>query len=328
MRKSKILPALIFAVLLALAFVAARATGVPERLAGHFPSSFVSFALLVAPIWFFGFGAAEWVRPRLPNAASRIAAAVLLVIPYAVFALPRHEFRPTIAAGFIAIIIGSAALLEWAQKRHGSSCGGWQDFVVLAWLGLSVDLRLFQSAWPYPAIGALSKLLLVDLALYGYLIIRQLDGIGYDLRPRLDDLRVGLREFALLSPIVIALGVALRFLHWHATLPSPVKFVGGWLFTFLFIAIPEELFFRGLVQNLLDRKLGAGLGLAATSLLFGLSHFNKRLGPVAFSFNWRYVLLAAIAGVFYGRAWLARRRVLASAITHTFVDVTWSIWLR
>ena len=38
--------------------------------------------------------------------------------------------------------------------------------------------------------------------------------------------------------------------------------------------------------------------------------------------------LAAIAGVFYGRAWRAERRVGASAMTHAMVDTVWSIWLR
>jgi len=52
------------------------------------------------------------------------------------------------------------------------------------------------------------------------------------------------------------------------------------------------------------------------------------LGTGVVGFNWRYVLLAIIAGIFYGRAWLARRRIMASAITHTSVDVTWGIWLR
>jgi membrane protease YdiL (CAAX protease family) len=58
--------------------------------------------------------------------------------------------------------------------------------------------------------------------------------------------------------------------------------------------------------------------------VFGLSHFNKR----AAHFNWRYVLLASIAGIFYGRAWRQDRRVAASAITHASVDTVWSIWLR
>jgi membrane protease YdiL (CAAX protease family) len=328
MSRSKTLPALLFGLLMALAYVVARVLALSERTGGHLPSTFVSFALLVAPIWFFGFGAAHWLRPRLRTPPARIATALLLVVPYFIFALPRHEFEPTMAAGFLAMVFGSAILLEWAGRQHGPSRGGWQDLIVLACLGLSVDLRWFQLASPHPAIGSLSKLLLVDLALYGYLVIRPLDGIGYDLRPTLDDVRIGLREFAFLSPLVIALGLALGFLHWHAAVPSPVKVAGAWLFTFLFIAIPEELFFRGLVQNLLERHMGARLGLAITSVLFGLSHFNKRLAAAAIGFNWRYVVLAAIAGLFYGRAWRARRRVLASAITHTCVDVTWSIWLR
>jgi membrane protease YdiL (CAAX protease family) len=78
------------------------------------------------------------------------------------------------------------------------------------------------------------------------------------------------------------------------------------------------------LQNLLERRVGAARGLVITSILFGLSHFNKRS---AF-FNWRYVLLAAIAGIFYGLAWRQQRRVGASAITHTSVDTIWSIWLR
>lgn len=64
--------------------------------------------------------------------------------------------------------------------------------------------------------------------------------------------------------------------------------------------------------------------LLVTAGLFGLAHFNKRTT----SFNWRYVLLAALAGIFYGRAWRAERRVGASAVTHATIDAIWSLWLR
>jgi hypothetical protein len=40
------------------------------------------------------------------------------------------------------------------------------------------------------------------------------------------------------------------------------------------------------------------------------------------------VVLAALAGVFYGRAWRQERRVGASVVTHTLVDTVWSMWLR
>jgi uncharacterized protein len=83
------------------------------------------------------------------------------------------------------------------------------------------------------------------------------------------------------------------------------------------------MFFRGILQNLLESRLDRAPALIVASVLFGLSHFNK--GAV---FNWRYVLLTTIAGIFYGRAWRARRQLLASVITHTAVDVVWSLWFR
>jgi uncharacterized protein len=221
--------------------------------------------------------------------------------------------------------VGACALLESAREKPN---GAWQDFIVLGTLGLSVDLRLFRSAWPYPGISGFSKLLLVGLALYGYLVVRRLDGVGYDLRARLHDLSIGIREYVFFAPIAIALGLALGFLHWRSAVPSTMAIIGGWLFTFLLIAIPEELFFRGLVQNLLARRFGSTMALLITSVIFGLSHFNKRIAEGALGFNWRYVLLATIAGIFYGRAWMAKRRLLASAITHATADLTWSIWLR
>lgn len=98
---------------------------------------------------------------------------------------------------------------------------------------------------------------------------------------------------------------------------------GAWLVTFFLVAVPEELFFRGVLLNLLLPRLGKRSALAVSAVLFGLSHFNKGA-----RFNWRYVLLATIAGVFYGRAWLDQRRIFCSAITHATVDVTWSLWFR
>jgi uncharacterized protein len=89
------------------------------------------------------------------------------------------------------------------------------------------------------------------------------------------------------------------------------------------VALPEELFFRGLTQNLLERHLGKTRALLLASVLFGLSHFNKGA-----AFNWRYVLLATIAGIFYGRAWRAQRRLCSSSITHASVDTVWSLWFR
>ncbi len=309
-------PALGFFVLIAAFTVVARYFGVTEKLGGHIPAATLSFALLLAPYWAFGFGLAPWLRRHLVNRPGRVLASGLLVLPYPVFAIPRGEFRWELLAGLLAVILAVSVMLMLGR--------GWLDWTALLLLALAVELHWFDKAWPVAGMSGMSKLLLLDAALYGFLVIRDLDGIGFDFRARWADLRIGLREFLYYTPVALVLGFAMGFLHLHPTLANPLWFGSGWLFTLFFIAIPEELFFRGLILNLLERHTDTRRALLITSILFGLAHFNKR---TAF-FNWRYVILAAIAGWFYGRAWLSQRRVLTSSITHATVDTVWSIWLR
>jgi hypothetical protein len=104
-------------------------------------------------------------------------------------------------------------------------------------------LRWFEPAWP-ARLAVFNKMLLLDAGIYGFLVIRRLQHVGFDLRLRLADLRIGARELTFYAPIAIALGLALGFLHFHAYIPSVSQVLLAWLFTFFFIAVPEELFFR------------------------------------------------------------------------------------
>lgn len=285
---------------------------------------------LIAALWTLApLLIAAFVPERFAKLRERASAGVLLLcpvllcVPYALVARWGGVFRWDWFVLYALLPVVVAVLLEHARRLDPEQRGNWRDFVVLATLGLAVDLRWFEAAWP-ARMAVFSKMLLLDAGIYGFLVIRQLRGVGFDLRLRLRDVGVGLREFAFYAPIALLLGLGLRFLHLHAIWPRPLQAVGGFVLTFFFIAVPEELFFRGWLQNLLERRIGRSLALIATAILFGLSHFNKR----AAHFNWRYVLLAALAGIFYGRAWRADRRVGASAVTHATVDTVWSLWLR
>lgn len=293
---------------------------------GHMPSTFGAFALLFAPFWFFGFGIAEKLQAALSNHIVRVLAGGLLLIPYLIYSLPRGEFRWTFCLAFFALSIGTSALFELFPPggiRPAVPRLCWQDVLVLAAVGLPIEFGWFRGAFPHNGLDALSRLMVVDSALYAFLVVRGLDGIGYDFRPRLRDLLIGLRELLFFAPIVIGLGIGLHFITPHGGLPSGVTALSSVLVTFFFVAIPEELFFRGLLQNLLEQRTGRQGALGASAVIFGLSHFNKPL-----PFNWRYVLLSTIAGIFYGRAWRDRRRLLSSATTHTLVDVLWVLWFR
>ena len=258
----------------------------------------------------------------LPHAIKLLSPA-LLCVPYILVAIPAGDFHWQACTLYAAFPVCMAVLLWQAAQLDSAARGNWRDFLLLIILGLSVDLRWFESAWP-AHLAIFNKILLLDAGIYGFVLVRRLDGIGFDLRLRIPDLAIGLRETAFYTPIALFLGLGLGFLHLHRTWPGVLPIAGAWLFTFFFIAVPEELFFRGWLQNLLERRIGRTPSLLLTAALFGLAHFNKR----AAHFNWRYVLLAAIAGLFYGRAWRRNRCVGASAVTHATVDALWSLWLR
>lgn len=297
------------------------------------PANIVAALLTLMPFFAAAFFPSLAGKAQRLPLALRLFCPAALCTPYLLVTLASGTFRWGWLALYallppaLGVLLWQAGNKDSGKPDSGEAAqpprGDWRDFLVLAVLGLAVDLRWFESAWP-AHLAIFNKILLLDTGIYGFAVLRGLEGVGFDLRLRRRDAAVGLREVALYTPLALALGLSLGFLHLHVLWPGGRAIAISWIFTFFFIAVPEELFFRGWLQNLLERRIGRLSGLLLTSLLFGLVHFNKR----AVYFNWRYVLLAALAGVFYGRAWRAQRRVGASAITHATVDSIWSLWLR
>ncbi|HTZ96789.1 MAG TPA: CPBP family intramembrane glutamic endopeptidase [Terriglobales bacterium] len=275
----------------------------------------------LVPLFAFGFAGTQVVR-----CCEKLAPLWRLLLP-AVFGMPyllvagRSAHRDWLVL-YLGLPILIAALLWSARRADPQQLGNWRDFAILLLLGLTVDMRWFEPAWP-ASLRVINKLILLDSGLYGFLVIRQLENVGLDLRIRREDLRIGLRELIFYAPIVVPLGLWLGFLHFRPHIPQLGTAIETWLITFFAIAVPEEIYFRGWIQNLIERRIGRQLSLTITAVIFGLAHFNRK----STVFNWRYVLLAAIAGIFYGRAWRKSHRVAASAITHSCVDAIWSLWL-
>jgi membrane protease YdiL (CAAX protease family) len=253
-------------------------------------------------------------------AGLRILLPAVCVLPYVLISSAHHMFLWKWCAFYAALPVAIAWLLGQAATADPEQRGNWRDALILLPLGLAIDLRWLEPAWP-SGLAGLGKLLVVDAALYGFVAIRRLSGTGFDFHFRWSDWRTGLRELVFFAPLVIGMGLALGFLHPHRG-ALQFSMIYKWIYIFVFIAVPEELYFRAWVQNLLERRVGRRAALAVTAVLFGLSHFNKR----STHFNWSYVFLASIAGIFYGRAWREQRRLPASAITHASVDAIWTFW--
>jgi len=109
---------------------------------------------------------------------------------------------------------------------------------------------------------------------------------------------------------------------------------------FLFTGLPEEILFRGLIHNLLAGRLKKGQSelpvLLISSIIFGLAHINNSDPPYIFvhlfgmdwSIPWAYVILASIAGWFYGLAYIRTGSILAPALLHAMVDGWWSYFFN
>jgi CAAX protease family protein len=284
----------------------------------------IALILLLIPLFAFGFAGDRCTHAArsLPT-AMRLTLPTVLVVPYLIVALGSHILALRWLLVYLSAPVLIAAVEYLAAHLDPDQRGHLLDFLVLLPLGLAVDLRWLEPAWPH-RLALLSKLTLLDAGLYAFLAIRCLSAVGFNLRFRSRDWTTGLRQLLFYMPIAIPLGLALGFLHVHRHLAHPWLVVPAWIATFVGVALPEEIFFRGWMQNLLERRLGRLTALLVTACIFGLSHFNKRTT----FFNWRYVLLAAIAGIFYGRAWRQDRRIAASAITHSMVDTLWGALLR
>ena len=254
-----------------------------------------------------------------------ILISVVPFLAYLIYLLGTNSFawwRAAIAAAYV--LTPTLLVISAGSARPGA----WQDYLAMAAIFLPLKLRWLNGLWPYPAaqIGpAATMLLAVSVALATFLFVRQLDGVGYNIVWGRDAALSVLFHFGLLALILIPLGTALHFIrfdpaaaHWKS-LPADAFGI------FLLTAWPEELLFRGLLQNSLSRTLSSQTaGWVAASVIFALAHIaNNGVFP-----NWKYALLATIAGIFYGRTWRKTGSIFPAAIVHGLVDTVWHLLFR
>ena len=206
--------------------------------------------------------------------------------------------------------------------------GTWQDYLAMLAVFLPLKMRLLNALWPYggPTISYVATMLLaISVALATFLFVRQFDGIGYNIVWGRDAVIAALFHFGLLAVIVIPLGTVLHFIRFDPTQAHWKSLPADAVSIFLLTAWPEELLFRGLLQNSLSRTLSSETGGWFTaSAIFGLAHItNNGVFP-----NWRYAVLATIAGLFYGRTWRKTNSIFLSAIVHALVDTIWHLTFR
>lgn len=274
------------------------------------------------------FLAAGNLGERLARRAGAQAGVLVATVPffaYLIYLAGTGGFtgrRTAIAAAYVFVPV------VLAISAGAARAGAWQDYLAMLAIFLPLKMRLLANLWPTmpPVMAYMATMLLaITLALGIFLFVRQFEGVGYNIVWGRTALFAVLINFALLALIVIPLGAALHFIRFDPSQANWKSLPADALSIFVLTAWPEELLFRGLLQNALSRTLSSeNGGWFTASVIFGLSHItNNGVFP-----NWRYVLLAAIAGIFYGRTWRKTNSIFPSAIVHGLVDTTWHLLFR
>jgi CAAX protease family protein len=281
--------------------------------------------LLPLPVLLSGRGVARlkaWVDDRPLRAVGLPAVLLLPCVVY--WSVPGNSSLWGILHLLLYIAVPSALAVSLPRGREPSL----GDALVVLTIWIPVELRLLSGSFPWPSASAGSVLvgpLALDLLLYLMLVVRRFDSTGLALRAEPRDVASATGAFAAFAIVGVPIGLGTGFLNFGVHNGGVLTALAGGAIILIFTGLPEEVLFRGFIQTMIERWTGRPFAsLVIASLIFGAAHLdNGRTAP-----DWRYGLLATLAGLAYGWVYQRTRRILAPAITHALVDVTWSFFFK
>jgi uncharacterized protein len=248
---------------------------------------------------------------------------VLLTGVFSLAAVLAHAWNGALAALLLAYTTAPVVCMA-AQGPGSAKRPSGLDFLVILFLWLPLEFSAGAPLVPLAARGYLHSIayaIAILLGLVLFLCFRWFPDLKYNLPRNRRDFWLPLAGFAVVAPILIGLGIVIGFIP---PLHLPNRSVGAMAAAapviFLGTALPEEILFRSLIQNLLMLRFGQGVRvLLLASFIFGCAHLDNGPQPLP---NWRYMILAAIAGIAYGRVFQRASSVISSAALHAMVDWT------
>ncbi|HYV61436.1 MAG TPA: CPBP family intramembrane glutamic endopeptidase [Bryobacteraceae bacterium] len=279
-------------------------------------------AFLLEATLFLSLGVESW-RKRLERLRPAGVAALLVVAaiaPYCAASLAFGSFRWQSLAG-IALLSGLVAFWYVVLPQKPAA-----DLLLLVLLAGVVLTHVFASLYVRPdprlPLEALGQAMWIRTGAFALLSVRRVQGVGFGFWPSAREWKIGAVFFGLMLPVVTLLAWWIGWGKFHPPEASWIRtpvivvltFFGGlWV-----LALGEEFFFRGLLQQWIGGWLrNEWAGLIATSLLFGAVHLPYGAFP-----NWRFAVLASVAGVFYGLAFRHAGSIRASMVTHALTITT------
>lgn len=299
----------------------AQARGIP------FHAAALALPALLLEVSFYYVLGSERRRTRLEKLPSATLACILTlaaIAPYAAASLAFGSFRWQSLA--ILTLLAAGASFWYIVFPHTALTDIFYLIAIAAiWLTKIIPHQ-YPNPLPRLPLAVLGQLMWFRTGLFSMVSIRRTRNIGFGFWPQVSEWKIGALYFAALLPFAGAVGYALRFTRPHLRYAGwerlPVAAIATFFGTLWVLALGEEFFFRGLLQQWLGEWLhNDWAALLLASLCFGAVHLWFGSFP-----NWRFAVLAAVAGIFYGLAFRQARSIRASMVTHALTVTTWRIF--
>lgn len=262
----------------------------------------------------------SWLRGN-KNLNYYVAAGISM--SFALSGILTWTFNPYYTIIFAFIVLVVFGVLK--QVRDDKFVLNWSDLAIWLLLWIPFDLRWYTDmqanldyTWWSVAISV--------IAIIGWHGYRGAD-IGYRLVPNYKDFYITFIALIGIMVLVIPPGLATGFLTFSIPESYDIpKLTAHFIGLFLTVALPEELFFRGVLLRGLEKVFSKRwIPMLISSLAFGLMHWNN-LNDLSMQIT--YVSLATMAGIGYG--WAYRKsgnNLFAAILVHTLVDWVWKLFL-
>jgi hypothetical protein len=242
------------------------------------------------------------------------------IATYLLYSIPLGCFRIQSLALLALLAVLVSVWYLWLPRRWYADVG---FLLLMAGVVLSkVFARIYVGPHEDLPGSTLGFLMWIRLGVVAALLFRRMEGVGFGLLPTRREWTVGALHYLYFLPFAVALTLGLKFQDVRVSNMPWWMILATFLAMLWVVALGEEFFFRGLLLQWLRAWTGReSLALVATSVLFGLVHLPFRQFP-----NWKFAIIAAIAGWFYGRAYLKTGSIRAAMVAHALTNVTWKVF--
>jgi membrane protease YdiL (CAAX protease family) len=282
-----------------------------------------AFPAFLLEVTFFLFLGVEGLRRRIekfPHGGVALLLTAAAAVPYlaASLAFGGFDWR---SLAWLTGLAATAAFWYVVLPRNGVV-----DVLFVALAAAVALTKVWKGLYPLPharvPMYVLGQLMWIRTCAMALLAVRRVQGVGFGFWPRALDWRVGALYYLMFLPIGAAAAYLIGFAQPHLPvsnwLRTPVIAVGTFFGILWVVALGEEFLFRGLVQQWLGGWLKSPwAGLILASLLFGAVHLWYQAFP-----NWKFAVMAGLAGLFYGMAFRKAQSIRSSMVAHALTVTT------